>query len=283
MERAADRFMHLVASAPIATAILGRHCPVCGHKTLRGPKWKLAQELVEAWELSPRWRRMFERREGLACHLCDSCSRYRHLASVLLDELGARSAGFMNFSDYTGSDHFRQLEVAEINRCGVLHEFLSRHPNLYYSDYGSTDPDVPSEDLLDLSYEDRKFDLVLTTDTLEHVPDLDQALSEIERVLKPGGRHIFTVPTVWDGRKTLQRAAVEEGQIAHIHPPSYHGAWSAQQADRLVFHEFGKDVLEYLKTANTKTTIRRVAGNLSLNVFVTVKNSGADSADPEAI
>jgi SAM-dependent methyltransferase len=219
---------------------------------------------------------MFERREGLACHRCDSCSRYRHLASVLLDKLGASTVGCENLSDYTRSDHFRQLEVAEINRCGAIHKFLNRHPNLHYSDYGSTDPDVPSEDLLDLSYKDRQFDLVLTTDTLEHVPDLDLALSEIERILKPGGRHIFTVPTVWDGRKTLQRAVVEGGQITHLQPPSYHGAWSAQQADRLVFHEFGNDVLEYLKTANTRTTIERVAGNLSLTVFVTVKNSGTE-------
>lgn len=272
MARAADQFMQIAASAPFATAIFGHRCSVCGHKSLWGPKWKLAQELVEAWELSPQWRQMFERREGLACHFCDSCSRYRHLANVLLDELGARSVGCQNLSDYTRSDHFRQLEVAEINRCGALHKFLSRHPKLYYSDYGSTDPDVPSEDLLDLSYKDRQFDLVLTTDTLEHVPDLDRALSEIERILKPGGRHIFTVPTVWDGRKTRQRAVVEGGQITHLHPASYHGAWSAQQADRLVFHEFGNDVLEYMKTANTETTIECVAGNRSLNVFVTVKN-----------
>ena len=35
---------------------------------------------------------------------------------------------------------------------------------------------------------------MLTSETLEHVPDLDAALGEIRRVLVPGGRHIFTVP-----------------------------------------------------------------------------------------
>ena len=279
LERAADRSMRLLARAPFVTAALGRHCSVCGHKTLRGRRWKLARELVEAWELSPRWRRMFERREGLACLNCDSCSRYRQVACVLLDEFGARSTGCENLSDYTTSDHFKRLKIAEINRCGALHKFLSRHPTLHYSEYGSKDPDVPSEDLLELSYGDEQFDLVLTTETLEHLPDLDQALSEIERILKPGGRHIFTIPTVLDGRKTRQRAIFEAGRITYLHPPSYHGVWSTQEADRLVFREFGNDVLDYLKTANTNTTIRSVAGNPSLNVFVTVKNSGADSAD----
>ena len=281
--RAANRSTDFLARAPFVTAVLGHHCSVCGLKTLRGRRWKLAQELVEAWELDSCWRRMFERREGLACKCCDSCSRYRHFASVLLDELGARSMGFENLADYAQSDHFMRLAVAEINRCGALHKFLSRHPQLYYSDYGSTDPDIPSEDLQELSYDDRQFDLVLTTDTLEHVPRLDWALSEIERILKPGGRHIFTVPTVWDGRKTRQRAVVEGGRIECLHPPSYHGVWSAQETDHLVFYEFGNDILEYLKTANTKTTIRFAAGNPSLSVFITVKDSCADGHDPETI
>ena len=51
-----------------------------------------------------------------------------------------------------------------------------------------------SEDLTRLTYSDASFDLVLTSETLEHVPDLEAALREIRRVLVPGGRHIFTIP-----------------------------------------------------------------------------------------
>src|SRR6266705_2323317 len=36
-------------------------------------------------------------------------------------------------------------------------------------------------------FPDRSFDAVLSTDTFEHVMDLDLAFSEIARVLKPGG------------------------------------------------------------------------------------------------
>ena len=276
LRRAASSSRLHLANTPVVTAVLGHRCRVCGRRALRGRRWKLAQELVASWQISPHWRRLFEHREGLQCLACGSVTRYRHLATVVLDELGAGSMGFENFADYTDSDHFKQLEVAEINGCSALHQFLRRHPALCYSEYGSREPEVPSEDLLDLSYRDCQFDLVLTSDTLEHVPDLSKALSEIERILKPGGRHIFTVPTVWDGRKTRQRALLEAGRVIHLHPPSYHGVWSAQSMDRLVFFEFGSDVLEYLKTENTETTIRRGSSNPTLIVFVTVKKPGAD-------
>jgi len=214
---------------------------------------------------------MFERREGLRCLACGAVSRFQHLAGVILEEFGARSLGCDNFSDFTKSRHFKRLRVAEINGCGTLHGFLDRHPSLAYSEFGSEDPEIPSEDLLALSYRDQQFDLVITSDTLEHVPDLKIALAEIERILSPGGRHIFTVPTVWDGRKTRQRALLKDARIVHLHPPSFHGVWSAQSSDRLVFHEFGDDVLDYLRTAGTETTVSKDALNPSLSVFVAVR------------
>jgi SAM-dependent methyltransferase len=214
---------------------------------------------------------MFESREGLRCLDCGAVWRFRFLASEIMKEFGARRLGCETFSEYTDTDHFKSLQVAEINGCGVLHEFLARNPSLAYSEYASEDPQIPSQDLHKLSYRDQQFDLVITSDTLEHVPNLEIALAEIERVLKPGGRHIFTIPVVWDGRKTRQRALFEGNRIVHLHPPSYHGIWSEQSSDRLVIHEFGDDVLEYVTTARTETTVSKSALNPSLSVFVAVK------------
>lgn len=42
--------------------------------------------------------------------------------------------------------------------------------------------------------DDASVDLVLSTETLEHVPDPSQFLSEARRVLRPGGHLILTVP-----------------------------------------------------------------------------------------
>jgi ubiquinone/menaquinone biosynthesis C-methylase UbiE len=43
-------------------------------------------------------------------------------------------------------------------------------------------------DATNLQFEDETFDCVYSFGVLHHVPDIDKALSEIKRVLKPGGR-----------------------------------------------------------------------------------------------
>ena len=67
-----------------------------------------------------------------------------------------------------------------------------------------------------LTYPDASFDLVLTSETLEHVPDLDAALREVRRVLVPGGRHLFTVPRLPGVEATFARASLApDGAIVH--------------------------------------------------------------------
>jgi len=43
----------------------------------------------------------------------------------------------------------------------------------------------------DLPYDDASFDAVVCVDVLEHVQDLQQVISEVARVLKPGGMFLF--------------------------------------------------------------------------------------------
>src|SRR5437762_1356405 len=45
-----------------------------------------------------------------------------------------------------------------------------------------------------LPFADNEFDLVTCIETLEHVRDVQLALSEIRRVLRPGGRLALTTP-----------------------------------------------------------------------------------------
>ena len=46
------------------------------------------------------------------------------------------------------------------------------------------------ETVQDIPYEDASFDLIIANAMLYHVPDLDRALREVARVLKPEGRFI---------------------------------------------------------------------------------------------
>ena len=46
----------------------------------------------------------------------------------------------------------------------------------------------------ELPYEDGSFDIVMSFDVLEHLPNPDRHLNEVRRVLKPGGCYLFQTP-----------------------------------------------------------------------------------------
>jgi 2-polyprenyl-3-methyl-5-hydroxy-6-metoxy-1,4-benzoquinol methylase len=48
--------------------------------------------------------------------------------------------------------------------------------------------------ILDMPYADGSFDVVLASEILEHVPEVDQAVAELVRITAPGGIVAITVP-----------------------------------------------------------------------------------------
>jgi len=161
----------------------------------------------------------------------------------------------------------RRLSIAEINSAGRLHRYLRRCRGLRYSEYRSRKPWVRSENLTRLSYADASFDLVTTSDVLEHVPDVGVALREIYRVLRPGASHVFTVPIVWD-RPTRQRAELRGGRVVHLLAPSYHGSMGEREPDFLVFHEFGGDFVDRVKSAGFEVELMSDESNRALVTLI---------------
>src|SRR5207248_2028497 len=128
-------------------------------------------------------------------------------------------------------------------------------PNYVGSEYrenaarGAIVDGVRNEDLHALTFADASFDVVLTSDVLEHVADLDRALDEIRRVLKPGGFHVFTVPSDPALPHTVERARVVDGAIVHALPAVYHGD-SMRGTGILAFRDFGADTAERMSRAD---------------------------------
>ena len=54
-----------------------------------------------------------------------------------------------------------------------------------------------------LPFENDVFDIVLMTEVLEHVENVDITLREINRVLKIGGLILVTVPFIWPQHEKL--------------------------------------------------------------------------------
>ncbi len=53
---------------------------------------------------------------------------------------------------------------------------------------------IQAVDGVRLPFADRSFDLVLSFDVFEHIPDSDAHLAEVRRVLRPGGSYLLQTP-----------------------------------------------------------------------------------------
>lgn len=192
-------------------------CVVCGG---RGAAMVdvLSDALIRAWELSADEIEYVNRQQGLHCRSCSSTLRCMALASAIHRLYGWTGT----FADFVRSERARALSVLEINEAGGLTSFLAALPARRVRH-----PDV---DMQALPFPDQTFDLVVHSDTLEHLPDPRAGLAECRRVLRTGGACAFTVPIIV-ARLTRSRANL---------PPSYHG--TTADGDGYVVHtEFGAD------------------------------------------
>jgi SAM-dependent methyltransferase len=199
-------------------------CFVCGgnqffYQTIL---WK---ELVDEWELSEFEIDYINRQQGLSCKSCQSNLRSIVLAKAFLVAVNNGKT----LEKYTRTFQARKLRVLEVNEAGSLHRTLLRFRNYTFAEY-------PEVDLHDLPYKDESFDFVIHSDTLEHVEQPLVALSEIHRVLKRGGRTIFTTPIIVD-RLSRNRTGL---------PKSYHGSSKVIDEGMLVTHEYGSDFWKFL-------------------------------------
>jgi SAM-dependent methyltransferase len=176
----------------------------------------LWEELVDAWGLSADEAASVDRREGTSCGMCGAHLRSWGLADALLSSVGWEGS----LASWVASAP--PCRLLEINQAGDLSEWLARMPNRELVEY-------PEVDMQHLPFADASWDLVVHSDTLEHVDDPIAALRECRRVLVAGGSLCFTIPII-PGRLTRSRRGMA---------PSFHG--TERDPAYLVATEYGAD------------------------------------------
>lgn len=174
---------------------------------------------------------------GVRCLRCSASAITMSLVSVLEKEVGS-----------CGDRH-----VYELSSRGPLVEWLRRHAGrVTCSEYfdgvpaGEVVNGVQCQDVQNLTYASASFDLCTSTEVFEHVPDDKRGFAELRRVLRPGGRLVFSVP-VTSAARTVERAVLEHGSVRHLLPAEYHGDRIRGQGQVLVYRDYGLDIVDRVK------------------------------------
>ena len=203
-------------------------CSVCSG-TVFARKTVLWRALIDEWQLCEAEAAYIDRQQGETCQSCGANLRSMALANAFLSAIGAQGALLL---DVAKDSKYKALKILEINEAGSLTPVLKQFNGHVFGAY-------PQLDMHALPFSDAHFDVLIHSDTLEHVVNPVHALGECRRVLKGGGALCFTVPIIV-GRVSRDRSGL---------PASFHGQSEVAQSDMLVQTEFGVDAWTYVMRA----------------------------------
>lgn len=144
-------------------------------------------------------------RKHAQCPKCHALERHRIQYLVvdrLLAELNTSNLSMLHFAPEAFlrgyfSAKFGQYETADLYMPNVEHQV----------------------DLQELPFSDRSYDFVFASHVLEHIPDDIKAISEIRRILKPGGIAVLPVPLV--AKVTIEYPEPNPHEEYHVRAPGW--------------------------------------------------------------
>jgi SAM-dependent methyltransferase len=214
------------------------------------------------------------RRAFARCPRCGSLERHRLLVGFLRERTDLFTA---------------RLRVLHVAPEYALQRRLRKLSNLSYR---SADLDSPLAmdriDLLDMSYPDGAFDVVICNHVLEHVADDRLALGEIRRVLVPGGRAILMSPIDVDLAATFEDPSVSTpaerdrvfGQSDHLR------RYGRDFAERVAATGFAVEAVSYIDALDPAQIVRnglRREGELFRDDDIFVCERSVDAASQPEI
>lgn len=116
----------------------------------------------------------------------------------------------------------------------ISHKMLKSHPST----------SVAMSDVMQLPYPDDKFDVIMANHMLYHVSDVDAALKEIKRVLKPDGKILAatnSIHTMPELQVLMRRAIVllTRYGATQVRPPAFPSdSFALENGTRILAHHF---------------------------------------------
>jgi len=201
-------------------------------------------------------------RESLYCAECRTTSRYRSIARGILQAIrllsGVEAA---DLTQLAGRESGRRLSLYDTQvsfryeGCAYpLPELLGRCKwiDVQTSVYQPGErpgrklgPGTTNQNLEKLTFPDASFDVVVTSDVMEHVRLDDLAHREIRRILRPGGIYLFTVPHFRAPSSFIRVQVVNPADASKdvfLTEKEYHGDANADGPGALSYRSYGTDL-----------------------------------------
>lgn len=173
------------------------------------------------------------------CSFCGTTVRTSDLVGEILKNYGGRYASLEE-----AGENLPVKSIVNASTSGFVHEYFKMYSGYICGEYfddvksGEYKQGTLCMDLCSLPFGSSSVDLVISEDVFEHIFDYSKALIELNRVLKIGGKHIFTVP-IHEGRKTVSR--INNKRII------CHGDPIRPESGCMVCTDFGSDIIEIMR------------------------------------
>jgi len=227
-------------------------------------------------------------REDVRARESGSITRQRAVVCALsIALLGHPNASLVTIAEYVRAARLR-IYIADCSTAlfVYLKKFLT-DSNLVFSGYfgvghrsGAFVNGVRHEDLVATSFPSEYFDIVVTSEVLEHIPDAHRAEAEIVRILQPAGSYIFTVPLDPFGEADTVLAELDVNGNVVFHVPAVYRADPCRPEGILAYRIFSIADLErrFEALGCSLATYRfwsRKLGILGPNSWVHIARKGA--------
>lgn len=159
-----------------------------------------------------------------------------------------------NKTNFFSAEALKMLHIAP-EQC-----FLDKFKAQKNLDYTTADLVSPIADVkMDLHkapFDDNSFDVIFCNHVLEHVEDDHQCMSELYRVMKPGGWGIFQVPLDINREETLEDPNItsEEDRLKHYWQKDHVRLYGMDYGKKLEAAGFKVTVEDYTKEIGAELT-----------------------------
>lgn len=196
-------------------------CNICGEKG----KFVILNVNPELPELT-------QLRENIICEKCGSISRDRMVIFALQQYLNTK----LPLSLIKANKDFKILDCSATRGHPQYLDANFKYYNIWYEpemiDNSSFEGRIYG-DIQNLEFSDCYIDSVISSDVFEHVRLYKKGLSEVFRVLKPGGIFILTVPFLGLEKRNMELVETLGEKDVFLAPPQYH------DSNTLVYRLYG--------------------------------------------